>query len=68
MTAPVVGSMGAPVWTARVPKRWTGDGALGGVSMVAFCSCWAGSTLAGVTVVAILLLSSTTLAMILIWG
>lgn len=64
MTAPVVGSMGAPVWTALVPKRWTGDGALGGVSMVAFCSCWAGSTLEGVTVVAMLLLSSMALAMI----
>lgn len=33
MTAPVTWSMGAPAWTARVPKPWTGDGARGGVSI-----------------------------------
>ena len=33
ITAPVMGSWGLPAWTARVPKPWTGDGALGGVSI-----------------------------------
>jgi len=29
---PVAGSCGAPAWTARVPKLWTGDGGRGGVA------------------------------------
>jgi hypothetical protein len=33
MTAPVTGSCGLPACTANVPKRCTGDGARGGVSM-----------------------------------
>lgn len=33
ITAPVTLSIGAPAWTARVPKRWTGEGARGGVSI-----------------------------------
>jgi hypothetical protein len=37
MTAPVVGSMGEPACTARVPKLWTGEGARGGVSMQPSC-------------------------------
>jgi hypothetical protein len=32
ITAPVAGSCGAPAWTARVPKLWTGDGGRGGVA------------------------------------
>lgn len=36
ITAPVVGSCGLPAWTARVPKLWTGEAALGGVSMEPF--------------------------------
>lgn len=37
ITAPVVGSIGEPACTARVPKLWTGEGARGGVSMQPSC-------------------------------
>jgi hypothetical protein len=33
ITAPEVGSIGAPACTAKVPNLWTGLGALGGVSI-----------------------------------
>lgn len=33
MTAPVTGSWGLPACTAKVPNLWTGDAALGGVSI-----------------------------------
>lgn len=33
ITAPVTGSMGDPACTANVPNAWSGEGALGGVSI-----------------------------------
>lgn len=37
ITAPVTGSWGLPAWTANVPNPWTGEGALGGVSIDPSC-------------------------------